>query len=64
MEMLSTLGCMSGIAVLGSVSPLEALSESVKYPQTIKVLSSVMGCWIQWVNLCNGLKHWIKRIVL
>lgn len=55
---------MSGIAVLGSISALEVLSESVKYPQTIKVLSSVMGCWIQWVNLCNGLKHWIKRMVL
>lgn len=64
MEMFSTLGCTSGTAVLDSVSTSEALTESVKHPQTIKVLSSVMGCWIQWVNLCNGLKHWMKRIVL
>lgn len=37
---------------------------SVKYLQAIKVLSSVMGWRIQWVNLCNGLKHGIKRMVL
>lgn len=37
---------------------------SVKYLQAIKVLSSVMGWRIQWVNLCNGPKHGIKRMVL
>lgn len=40
------------------------MSVSVKYLQAIKVFSSVMGCRIQWVNLCNGLKLGIKRMVL
>lgn len=40
------------------------MSVNVKYLQAIKVLSPVMGWRIQWVNLCNGLKHGIKRMVL
>lgn len=40
------------------------MSVSVKYLQAIKVFSSVMGWRIQWVNLCNGLKYGIKRMVL
>lgn len=37
---------------------------SVMYLQAIRVLSSVMGWQIQWVNLCNGLEPGIKRMVL